>query len=40
MNMLDIVKSMRYFKLALRHLLSKEVEKELRDGSKMVFVDA
>ena len=31
---------MRYFKLALEHLLSKEVEKELKDSvSKLVWVD-
>ena len=31
---------MRYFKLALGHLISKEVEKELKDGSKSLYVDA
>ena len=31
---------MRYFKLALGHLLSKEVVKELKDSSKSVYVDA
>lgn len=30
---------MRYFKLALGHLISKEVEKELKDGSKTYYVD-
>ena len=39
MNMLDIVKSMRYFKLALEHLVSKEVESELKDRSENVYID-
>ena len=39
LNIIDIVKSRRYFHLALKHLLSKHKRKELRDKSAFTEID-
>ena len=37
--MVDIVKQMRYFKLALGRLLTKEVEGELKRQSESIYIE-